>query len=316
MPKISIILPVFNMAQYLPACLDKLLQQSVKELEIVCVNDGSTDSSLEILQTYSERDSRIKVVNQTNQGPGPARNIGIKLAVGEFLAFMDADDFFHDDAVLEKLYELARQHDVKICGGGIKIITQKNAANGEITEISFERFAAYGLTNYINFQRSTGFYRYIYKRQFIIDNNLFFPALRRGEDYIWFIKVQVAAKKFYAADVIMYVYRQNHKSSTYPYHVMLEMLESELLAMRLADENNLEKIKQYHETRLLKHTREMLLSHSATGEISAHYTRSFFRYYCLKFLARLLPGKLGRLYRDKFLAYKTPFNTVRRNRLY
>lgn len=315
-PNVSVIVPVYNGEKYIGHCLEKLLRQSLKDLEIICVNDGSTDKTLKIVQEYSERDSRIKLIDKINQGPGPARNAGLKLASGEFVAFMDADDFFHDDDVLEKLYELARQHNVKICGGAIKIITHKNIGGREITEISFNRFAASGLTNYINCQQSTGFSRYIYNRQFILDNNIFFPTLRRGQDYIWFTKAQLAAKNFWAADFIVYVYMLRQKSGSFSYNTMLEGMEAETRMLRLASENNLNAISRYHQKRLGQSIRNLILSDPDLAEIAASYKISCIKYYFLKLLSKTLPGKWGRAYRAKFLSFKAPFDTVRHNKLY
>lgn len=90
---ISIIVPVYNVAPYLPQCLDSLVNQTYRDLEIICVNDGSTDDSLRILREYEARDKRVKVINQTNQGLSGARNTGIEKAEGEWMMFVDSDDW-------------------------------------------------------------------------------------------------------------------------------------------------------------------------------------------------------------------------------
>jgi len=90
---ISIIVPVYNVEKYLPKCLDSLVNQTYQDLEIICVNDGSTDGSLEILEQYAVKDNRIKVVSQENQGPSETRNKGIDIAKGEWMMFVDSDDW-------------------------------------------------------------------------------------------------------------------------------------------------------------------------------------------------------------------------------
>lgn len=90
---ISVIIPVFNAEKYLVQCLDSIINQSFKNLEIICINDGSTDKSLNILEEYSKKDKRIKIINISNHGQGYARNIGIKKANGRYISFVDADDF-------------------------------------------------------------------------------------------------------------------------------------------------------------------------------------------------------------------------------
>ena len=92
--KVSVILPVYNGETYLSECLDAILGQTLKEIEVICVNDGSTDRSPEILREYAARDSRIRVIDQENTGAGAARNNGMAQARGEYLSFLDADDFF------------------------------------------------------------------------------------------------------------------------------------------------------------------------------------------------------------------------------
>ena len=103
--KVSIIIPVYNVEKYLQKCLESLVNQTLKEIEIICINDGSTDKSEEILKIFAQKDDRIIVVNKENEGQSVARNVGIKLAKGEFLGFVDSDDWVDLD-FFEKLYLL------------------------------------------------------------------------------------------------------------------------------------------------------------------------------------------------------------------
>lgn len=113
MAEISVIVPFYNVEDYIGECLDSLLQQSFDDMEILCINDGSTDSSLDIVNEYSERDDRIRVFTQENQGPAPARNLGLDNASGEFIYFMDADDILKDCA-LERIHGLAVEKDLDL----------------------------------------------------------------------------------------------------------------------------------------------------------------------------------------------------------
>lgn len=94
MPKISVIIPVYNVAEYLESCLNSVLAQTFRDIEIICINDGSTDNSLEILQQYAQRDKRVKIIDQENKGLSEARNVALNIAQGEFIAFIDSDDFY------------------------------------------------------------------------------------------------------------------------------------------------------------------------------------------------------------------------------
>ncbi len=105
--RISVIVPVYNVVQFLRACLDSVLAQSLRDIEVVCVDDGSTDGSAAILAEYAAKDKRLKIVTQENRGQGAARNCGLEIARGEYVYFMDADDEFAADDALERLVALA-----------------------------------------------------------------------------------------------------------------------------------------------------------------------------------------------------------------
>ncbi len=114
--KVTVIIPVFNVETYLKQCLDSLLNQSINDFEIICVDDGSTDNSAVILCQYANRDSRIIFKQQTNRGAGAARNLGLRFARGEFVIFLDADDFFEPE-LLETLIGTieADGSDIAVC---------------------------------------------------------------------------------------------------------------------------------------------------------------------------------------------------------
>lgn len=120
-PNISVIIPVYNTEKYLKDCLDSVTNQSLKNIEIICINDGSTDNSSSILKSYAEKDDRIHVIKQNNQGLSAARNAGIKNACGEYICFLDSDDMLADNA-LEELYNKAKQDRLEILCFDIKCI--------------------------------------------------------------------------------------------------------------------------------------------------------------------------------------------------
>ena len=106
-PRVSVIIPVFNVEAYLRECLDSIIGQSLKEIEIICVNDGSLDASLDILEEYRNRDSRVTVISRPNGGQSAARNDGMRYAHGDYLYFIDSDDYL-DTSALEKVPFLQR----------------------------------------------------------------------------------------------------------------------------------------------------------------------------------------------------------------
>ena len=113
MVKISVIIPVYNVEKYLKECLDSVINQSFEDMEIICVNDGSSDSSPEILDEYQKTDSRIKIITQENRGAAAARNIGLDNATGKYIYFMDGDDYLDLDA-LERLYEISNERNLDL----------------------------------------------------------------------------------------------------------------------------------------------------------------------------------------------------------
>lgn len=110
---VSVVMPIYNAADYLRPALDSVISQTLRDVEIICVDDGSTDHSLAILKEYQKRDPRVRIVTETNAGPAKARNNGLRRARGEYLSFLDADDFF-EPTMLEVLYRTAKEKDLDI----------------------------------------------------------------------------------------------------------------------------------------------------------------------------------------------------------
>lgn len=117
-PKVSIVVPVYNVEPFLARCLDSLIAQTLKEIEIICVNDGSTDGSIRVLNAYAENDPRIRVISQINMGLGGARNTGVKAAVSEYVLFVDSDDWIEPQSC-ELLYTAAACHKADMACGSI-----------------------------------------------------------------------------------------------------------------------------------------------------------------------------------------------------
>ena len=119
-PKISVIMPIFNGSEFLERSVSSLLNQTLQNFEIVFIDDGSTDNTLEILNTYKQKYDFITILTQENLGSGKARNYGINEAKGEYIAFLDADDFFIDNDALEKMYNLAKLNDANMVTANIR----------------------------------------------------------------------------------------------------------------------------------------------------------------------------------------------------
>lgn len=126
-PKVSIIVPVYNTEKYITKCLQSLVEQTLSDIEIICINDGSTDDCAKILSNFAEQDSRIIVLNQENKGQSCARNAGIRIANGEYIGFIDSDDYA-DTTMFEKLYTNAQKNNSDFVMCGVFILNDKTGS--------------------------------------------------------------------------------------------------------------------------------------------------------------------------------------------
>ena len=117
MPKVSIVIPVYNVEKYLRQCLDSVVNQTLQDIEIICVNDGSKDSSLQIMHEYQAKDPRIKIIDKENSGYGASMNRGFDAATGEYLGIVESDDYAEPD-MFEKLYAVAKADDLDVVKSG------------------------------------------------------------------------------------------------------------------------------------------------------------------------------------------------------
>ena len=254
MSKLSVIIPVYNVEKYLQECLDSAVNQTLKDIEIICVNDGSTDGSSKILKEYATKDSRIVIVNRPNQGVSAARNTAIDIAKGEFVTFMDSDDFYPENDVLEHLYNRAAENNVLICGGEFSDFDDNKrpvTLNTRFDEcLSGYTFKKEGIVDYKDYQFDFGFHRFIYNLDFLRKNRLKYPKYKAFEDPVFFVNAMIAAKKFYAAKKVVYAYRFNHKEVNWDAKRTADMLKG--------INDNLEASKKYNLKRLYSFTLQRL----------------------------------------------------------
>ncbi len=203
--KVSVIVPVYNQAPYLAECLDTVLAQTLRDIEVVCVDDGSTDGSGRMLDEYAARDGRVKVIHQRNAGVGSARNAGMAAATGEYIAFMDPDDLYPDERVLEDVYSAAVANGAKICGGSFMEFLPNGAERtryeGLMAGMSFEKD---GFIDYGDWQFDYGYVRFLYARKVLMEGGVFFPRYVRYQDPPFFVRAMAAAKTFYALKRVTY----------------------------------------------------------------------------------------------------------------
>ena len=221
MIKVSVIVPMYNGEEHLRECLDSIVGQSLKEIEIICVDDGSTDSSFSILKEYQSKDNRVQVLQQKNLYAGVARNLGKKHAKGEYLVFWDCDDFFEADA-LEKMYIKASglQADICVCGANKYFNdTKKMALNASgylnMKYISGEVFNRKTNGDYIlNFTNAVPWNK-MFRRQFVEDINIDFQPIRNGNDIYFTQCALVLAERITTINEGLINYRLNQEESLF-----------------------------------------------------------------------------------------------------
>ncbi len=209
--KLSIIMPVYNAQTYLRQSIESAIEQTITPKEIICIDDGSIDASREILKEYEMKYSYIHIFTQENQGSGIARNLGLRQAKGEFIAFLDADDFYLETDALDKMYEACKRESISICGS-----YRSKCEFGEILPMKLHRDLEIDETGmrieYKDFQNEFHYQNYIFLRKMLEDNGINFPDYRRFQDPPFFVKAMIYASCFYVLPVELYCYREDEIS--------------------------------------------------------------------------------------------------------
>lgn len=211
--KISVIVPVYNVEKYLRNCLESLVNQTLKDIEIIVVDDGSTDSSFDIIAEFAKKDSRIKVIKQENLKVGTARNNGIKLASGEYLGFVDSDDYV-DENFFEELYKTAKEAGADIVATNI-LKHKKNYCKYNIkykkcmqtTDLQ-EKIKLCSDTT----KRFFSCWNKIYKKDFIDQNGIEFTPYRLHEDVMFSVEALYYSNVFAVTPNTKYHYILNPAS--------------------------------------------------------------------------------------------------------
>ena len=221
--KFSVVLPVYNVADYLRECLDSLINQTYSNLEIICVNDGSTDNSLAILQEYAAKDSRIKVFDRVNSGSGISRTFGISQSSGDYLSFIDPDDWVELD-MYEKLCEFIMIHNsvvvefaykqyfevenIFVHGKHVKAI-QKNC---KVDLSAIDQYSWKDFSNVLLKYQSPCWNK-VYLRKFILDNHIEFSDHPTGQDIAFLHGVLFFVDKIDLLHQEFYIYRKRQGSA-------------------------------------------------------------------------------------------------------
>jgi glycosyltransferase involved in cell wall biosynthesis len=221
-PLISIVIPVFNSENDLKKCIDSILIQSFSKIELICIDDGSQDSSFEILQGYSIEDNRVKVIKQENKGPAAARNLGLSKACGKYVWFVDSDDWLNQDSVaaLADCIRINESDIIGFRGYAIHSKTQKKYTNDRYRDLNVipdDRLHKV-LTNKNNnsFLYSTPLEAWsrIFKRSFLLEKNIFFePSLVVMDDSLFVMECFLKANTVFYTKLDLYNYNIGNESS-------------------------------------------------------------------------------------------------------
>ncbi len=221
MAKVSVIIPVYNLEKYLAQCLDSILSQTMDNIEILCVNDGSTDSSPVLLANYAKFDSRIKIINQQNRGLSAARNAGIEASSTDYVIFVDGDDKVAP-IMVEELYRNAvlNNSDMVYANSlwfrpdrnryfnverGIAPHVELNFVNHPFSELTSDAELYFRLPQYA--------WCKIYKKSFLTYNNIYFPEGMIFEDILFFTRSYLKADRITFVNKFLYSYRLNRENS-------------------------------------------------------------------------------------------------------
>lgn len=217
--KVSVILPVYNGEKYLKQCLDSICSQTLKEIEILCVDDGSTDHTAEILADYAKKDERIRVIHQANAGAGAARNNGLRQASGEYLSFLDADDFFEPD-MLERAYAKAKEEDAQIV---VFASDQYREDLDDYREVKWtlrkEALPPYRPMNYRTFTENVfkvfvGWaWDKLFRREFVLEHDLKFQEQRTSNDLLFVFSAIVLAERIEIEEKVLAHQRRDNPAS-------------------------------------------------------------------------------------------------------
>lgn len=214
-PIVSVIVPAYNTADYIETCLFSIIEQTYKNIEIIIINDGSTDCTKSIISVFAQYDSRIKIINQKNQGVGNAKNNGLKIARGKYILFVDSDDYI-DKSLIQKCIQKAPMAEIVICGAfslknnkikqGIYSIN-KIPAKFKNKVLQFSEFKPH------IFKFFTVACGKLYSAEILKKNKVKFQDTKVGEDQLFFVHSMLSCKSIFVINENLYYYRRNRIGS-------------------------------------------------------------------------------------------------------
>ena len=245
-PAISVVIPNYNNGTYLRECVESCLSQSLDNIEVVIVDDGSEDESPELIKQIASEDPRARFHLCENQGAAAARNTGLDSVKGEFVFFLDSDDYVPEQTAFERLYRSAKTNGTKIAGGSMCLDRDGIIDFDSLHGAALDSFPDDRVLDYSDYQYDYDFTRYIYSVDMIREEGLRFPKLVQFEDPVFFVHAMLAAGRFSTIPDAVYAYR-------YGYQVARRWSEQMVLDRVAGISDLLEKSRENHLPKLHSH---------------------------------------------------------------
>ena len=262
MPKVSVVIPVYNAEAFLRSSLDSVLSQSIGDLEVLCTDDGSKDASLAILQEYAVKDPRVRVFSQENKGAGPARNLALSNARGEFVVFMDGDDNYPEQDTLEKLYNAAKEKNCDIVAGYRSMLTEDGIhvdIHDPLYKLAQEHPEGAMLT-YREVQFDFNYQCYFFRHSLIRENHITFPDFRRCQDPPFLVRAMIAAGEFWLLPISSYLYRWGHQNIRWDKRKINDLLKAHIDLLTVSRKAELDKLHRTVASRVERKYKNIILS--------------------------------------------------------
>ncbi|RYH05958.1 glycosyltransferase family 2 protein [Tropicimonas sp. IMCC6043] len=267
MVRLSVIVPVYNVEDLIHRSLASARRQSLKDIEIICVNDGSTDETRERILKIRNEDPRVVLIDQKNTGAGGARNCGMQVAKGEFIAFLDADDQYSTKTALASLYSTATHNGVDIAGGSFerlytdgRIQKKFNGIHGAYT------FGSAGKITFREYQFDYGYQRFIFSRKLLTENSIQFPNYKRFQDPPFFVRSMIASDAFFAIPDRVYRYSKGHKAVRWNRSNVEDLILGLKDNLRMSREHGLDRLHALTYRRLVTEFVEPVLTHAPNDD--------------------------------------------------
>lgn len=229
-PLISIIIPIYNVEQYLEQCLDSIVNQTYQNIEVLLIDDGSSDTSAEICKKYSEKDSRVHFYSREHEGPAEVRNYGLKKAKGDYIGFADSDDYL-DLSMYQQLYEISKKHDADISITNYAFFendeVQSQNVTGKVFSFDKEEILKLYIEENSEYMITPSVCTKLFKKEIV--SGLEFPKGRIcAEDFLFVTQAFVKAEKITYLDKKLYFYRQHSGSTMHNVLLMERRIKDEI----------------------------------------------------------------------------------------